>query len=139
MRKSTVISAAIIAGLIVFATLYFSPLGKPTAPNVTIAAIQPIGNDLYLYVTQTNNGGATVPMTYRYYIGEEIDPRSIDIQLSHEEPFIVSNSDRFTWGYALGEVTVNVTGRLYDFKSSASYLKKGIRNHMPVRVLNTPH
>ncbi|AMO80667.1 hypothetical protein [Obesumbacterium proteus] len=139
MRKSTVISAAIIVGLIVFATLYFSQLGKSTAPNVTIAAVQPIGNDLYLYVTQTNNGGATVPMAYRYYIGEEIDPRSIDIQLNHEEPFIVSNSERFTWGYASGEVTVNVTGRLYDFKSSASYLKKGIRNHMPVRVLNTPH
>lgn len=138
MRKSTVISAAIIAGLIVFAALYFSPVGKPTAPNVTIAAVQPIGNDLYLYVTQINNGGATVPMTYRYYIGEEIDLRSIDIQLSHEEPFIVSNSDRFTWGDASGEVTVNVTGRLYDFKSSASYLKKGIRNQMPVRVLNTP-
>ena len=97
-----------------------------------LAGKKQLSENVTLYVTKYNSGGATVSEVYRYYLG---DDRQTLKQLNENEPFLVSDNGAATVNAYGNTVNITLTGRIYSFTNSALFYSQGVAV-IPVINLN---
>lgn len=84
-----------------------------------LRTVSQLNSDHWLYMTERNIGGATVPITYRYYVHEKINASDQEIakQLRELDPLIsgmgeikdiqINNDNRLTVSYSGRFITID--------------------------------
>ncbi|HDG1700950.1 TPA: hypothetical protein PFE33_003252 [Kluyvera ascorbata] len=110
-RLTTVILALLVAGFL----LYQHFINRP--PDDSLAYKKQISENMWLYVTKYDGGGATVSEVYRYYLDGSL-PGDVLPHLAECQPFMVTDvGNAAVTGYG-SIVNVRVTGRVYSFTNS---------------------
>ncbi|HDG1697045.1 hypothetical protein [Kluyvera ascorbata] len=110
-RLTTVILALLVAGFL----LYQHFINRP--PDDSLAYKKQISENMWLYVTKYDGGGATVSEVYRYYLDGSL-PGDVLPHLAERQPFMVTDvGNAAVTGYG-SIVNVRVTGRVYSFTNS---------------------
>lgn len=114
MRVRTVINAIhclLTAALAVFAWLSYQP--DPRTGD-TLQSVRQINPETWLYTTQNNDGNATVPTIYRYYL------RSVgnaDVkQLRDNVPFLTGSGTISAISVDSDTVNVSYSGKVYGIE-----------------------
>lgn len=109
------LTTAILALLVVGFLLYQHFINGP--PDDSLAYKKQISENVWLYVTKYNGGGATVSDVYRYYLDGSLSGDVLP-HLADRQPFMVSDAgNAAVTGYG-STVNVRVTGRVYSFTNS---------------------
>lgn len=117
MRVRTVINVAhwlLTAVLLIFIWLNYQP--DPRAGD-TVQSMRQISHGLWLYTTQNNDGGATVPIVYRYYLrdAEGVDAR----QLHADIPFLTGAGAISAIAVDGDKLHVDYSGKVYGIERKA--------------------
>lgn len=81
------LTAVLLSVVIGYAWMNFSP-SNPIHP---LKRTYQVNHNTWLYMTEQNSGGATVPVAWRYYLSSQLSGDDVDIarQLSAATPLIV--------------------------------------------------
>ena len=110
-RLTTVILALLVAGFLLYQHFINGP------PDDSLAYKKQISENMWLYVTKYDGGGATVSEVYRYYLDGSL-PGDVLPHLAERQPFMVTDvGNAAVTGYG-SIVNVRVTGRVYSFTNS---------------------
>lgn len=101
--------------------LYQHSINSP--PDDRLWLKKPLTEDITLYITKYNGGGATVSDVYRYYLGN--NTRTLE-QLGESEPFLVSDTGNARVNGSANTVSVVLTGRVYSFTNSVLVYSGGV-------------
>lgn len=129
MPGSTVIKwihrllTTVLLVLVVGNVAYRYYVGPPY--NDALFKTQKLNDDTWLYVTKYQSGGATVSEVYRYYLAGEIQKDILKV-LGNTAPFLTSDSDGASVTKVGNQVTVRITGRIYDFTNAVLYTSDGV-------------
>ena len=88
----------------------------------TLKSVSQLNNDYWLYMTERNAGGATVPITYQYYLEPKMMGSDMDIakQLRGQEPLISGMGTIIDIHIdEKNRLTVSYRGRLISMASGA--------------------
>ncbi|WP_342322329.1 hypothetical protein AAEY27_18870 [Kosakonia sp. BYX6] len=111
-RVTTATLLLLVAGFLLYQYMMNGP------KDDTLFSKKQLSENVTLYVTKYNGGGATVSDVYRYYLAD--DKQTIE-QLNHSEPFLVSDTGgAHVSGYG-NTVNVKLTGRVYSFSNSTLF------------------
>lgn len=88
--------------------------------------IYELSDSVWLYMTVNNQGGATVPTIYRYYLSEKITGKDIDIihQLAMKHP-VIEGTGTITAASidTNGDVNIAYSGKVISIESDISDLR----------------
>ena len=101
--------------------LYQHSINSP--PDDRLWRKKPLTEDITLYITKYNGGGATVSDVYRYYLGNNTLKLE---QLGESEPFLVSDTGSARVNGSANTVSVVLTGRVYSFTNSVLVYSGGV-------------
>ena len=89
-----------------------------------------LSDSVWLYMIVNNQGGATVPTIYRYYLSEEIAGKDIDIihQLAMKHP-VIEGTGTITAASldTNGEVKITYSGKVISIESNISALRFSVK------------
>lgn len=89
-----------------------------------------LSDSVWLYMTVNNQGGATVPTIYRYYLSKEIAGKGTDIihQLAKKHP-VIEGSGTITAASidASGEVNITYSGKVISIENNISSLRFSVK------------
>ncbi|HEY2452409.1 MAG TPA: hypothetical protein VGI71_07270 [Scandinavium sp.] len=92
-----------------------------------------VNEKLWLYSTRNDNGGATVPTIYRYYLNNRLDGSHAQITAALNEniPFL-EGSGTISAISVSADNTVEVTysGSVLSLDDTASYISDGKETHL---------
>ena len=89
-----------------------------------------ISNTVWLYMTANDQGGATVPTIYRYYLSHALKGKDADIvqQLSTKSPVLEgTGSISEARINEKGEVTITYSGKVFSLHENVSNLRFTIK------------
>ncbi|EPF0316670.1 hypothetical protein [Enterobacter chuandaensis] len=89
-----------------------------------------LSDSVWLYMTVNNQGDATVPTIYRYYLSEEIAGKDTDIihQLAMKHPIIEGTGTITSASIdANGEVKIAYSGRVISIEDNISDLRFSVK------------
>lgn len=88
--------------------------------------IYELSDSVWLYMTVNNQGGATVPTIYRYYLSEKITGKDIDIihQLAMKHP-VIEGTGTITAASidTNGDVNIAYSGKIISIESDIADLR----------------
>ncbi|NIF32271.1 hypothetical protein F3J29_08990 [Enterobacter sp. Cy-643] len=124
-RLLTAVLSIVVIG---YAWMNFSP-SKPIHP---LKRAYQVNHNTWLYMTEQNSGGATVPVAYRYYLSNPLSGDDSDIarQLSTATPLVV--------GYGTitdiqiddkNLVSVTYSGKVLSISDDATQVRFKIQQH----------
>lgn len=91
-------------------------------------------DNVWLYITKYQGGGATVGEVYRYYLNKQLDmPMPV---LSDSAPFLVSDRSNAIVTTVGDRILVRITGKIYSFSNFALFYD-GDTPVMPLIDLNS--
>ena len=85
-----------------------------------------LSDSVWLYMTENNQGGATVPTIYRYYLSGEISGNDADVihQLAMKHPVIEGTGTITTASMDTnGEVKITYSGKVISIQDNISNLR----------------
>ncbi|MCW8151321.1 hypothetical protein [Enterobacter hormaechei] len=89
-----------------------------------------LSDSVWLYMTMNNQGGATVPIIYRYYLSAEIAGKDTDIinQLAMKHP-VIEGTGTITAASIdkNGEVRITYSGKVIAIESNISDLRFSVK------------
>ena len=92
--------------------------------------IYKLSDSVWLYMTVNNQGGATVPTIYRYYLSKEIAGKGTDIihQLAKKHP-VIEGTGTITAASidASGEVNITYSGKVISIENNISSLRFSVK------------
>ncbi|MCK6907120.1 MULTISPECIES: hypothetical protein [Enterobacter] len=94
--------------------------------NDALQRVYKLSDSVWLYMTVNNQGGATVPTIYRYYLSEKITGKDIDIihQLAMKHP-VIEGTGTITAASidTNGDVNIAYSGKVISIESDISDLR----------------
>lgn len=116
-------------GLLTAALLIFIWLNHQPDPRAgdTLQSVRQISPELWLYTTQNNEGGATVPTVYRYYL--RTDKGATVLQLHDDIPFI-------TGGGTISAISVKGNVLHIDYSGSVFGIERKVHGYYLTYSLN---
>ncbi len=125
-RLTTICLLIIVGGYLAYQYIMHGPYDD------SLALQKPLSDNITLYVTKYNGGGATVSDVYRYYLGTH----NLSLKnIQQSEPFLVSDKgDAVISGYG-NNVNVKLAGRVYSFNNSVLFYSNSVAV-IPVITLN---
>jgi len=94
--------------------------------NDELQRVYKLSDSVWLYMTVNNQGGATVPTIYRYYLSGELAGKDTDIihQLAMNHP-VIEGTGTITAASidTNGEVTITYSGKVISIESNISDLQ----------------
>lgn len=119
-----VLHCIVTASLLVMVVMFFWIDHQDSSPD-ELKSVTQINGDRWLYMTERDNGGATVPITYRYYIHSKMSGSDQEVvkQLSQLEP-LISGMGNITDIQSDKDNRINVSysGRVIALSSDANRL-----------------
>lgn len=77
-------------------------------------------DDIWLYITEYQNAGATDTDVYRYYLNRSLDGDPINV-LSQSAPILTADRADATIRGEGNRITINFSGKVYSFTNSAFF------------------
>lgn len=118
---------ALLIMVIGFAWLNHQP--NPRASDELLRTYQ-ISNSVWLYMTVNNQGGATVPTIYRYYLSQPLQGKNADIvqELATKSPVLEgTGSISEARINDKGEVAITYNGNVFSLHENVSDLRFTIK------------
>lgn len=98
--------------------------------NDELQRVYKLSDSVWLYMTVNNEGGATVPIIYRYYLSGEIAGKDTDIihQLAMKHP-VIEGTGTITAAKidTNGEVKITYSGKVISIESDISNLQFSVK------------
>ena len=98
--------------------------------NDELQRVYKLSDSVWLYMTVNNQGGATVPTIYRYYLSKAIAGKGTDIihQLAKKHP-VIEGTGTITAASidASGEVNIAYSGKVISIESNISSLRFSVK------------
>ena len=98
--------------------------------NDELQRVYKLSDSVWLYMTVNNQGGATVPTIYRYYLSGGIAGKDIDIihQLAMKHP-VIEGTGTITAASldTNGEVKITYSGKVISIESNISDLRFSVK------------
>lgn len=94
--------------------------------NDELQRVYKLSDSVWLYMTVNNQGGATVPTIYRYYLSGEISGNDADVihQLAMKHPVIEGTGTITTASMDTnGEVKITYSGKVISIQGNISNLR----------------
>lgn len=94
--------------------------------NDELQRVYKLSDSVWLYMTVNNQGGATVPTIYRYYLSGEISGNDADVihQLAMKHPVIEGTGTITTASMDTnGEVKITYSGKVISIQDNISNLR----------------
>jgi len=105
-------------GLVVLRFITISSMPDPDR----VVSVTPLGDGAAVYEILYDSGGATVPFIYRYYVFMQLkNEESVLEEVRRLEPFLVATSSGAVKDIAGRNVSLEVKGTIYEFKTLARY------------------
>ncbi|ASV57383.1 hypothetical protein LJPFL01_4020 [Lelliottia jeotgali] len=85
-----------------------------------------LSDSMWLYMTVNSNGGATVPVLYRYYLSREIPGKDTDVirQLNALTPFLEGDgSITATRIEDNGGISITYSGKVFSLNANVSNIR----------------
>lgn len=126
--QRTAVTKWLIAGLLVVAIVQafwiFSPAPQPALSK--IISMTPIGTESAIYEVLSNSGGATVPMTYVYFVAARQPDENLALKLLKDRtPFLITRQAGAVTGVEGLKITVRTHDRIYSFHNSSLLRENG--------------
>lgn len=102
-------------------SLYQYIMSKPY--DDSLYSQRQLTENIWLYVTEYKNSGATDSDVYRYYLNNKIDDNIIEI-LGKSSPFLTADKANAEVSGEGNIVKVSIIGRVYSFSNSAFFYDK---------------
>lgn len=109
--------------LVIWFALLQSPGGPPY--DDAVVSTRQLNHNTWLYITKYQGGNATVSDVYRYYLAGPL-PASPLKELAKIAPFLTANTQDAVVSKIGNLLSVNVTGKIYDFTNNVFYYSNGI-------------
>jgi hypothetical protein len=116
----------LLIAVIILATIVYLTLDH--GKKYHIIASKKISEDISLYITQYEGGNTTVPDIYRYYLNRQAAPDEAQRFIEKQKPFLVADNDGAAITANGNIVSVDFTGRIFEFDNS-SYFEKHDKPH----------
>ncbi len=84
-----------------------------------------LNSSSWLYITKYKDGGATVSDVYRYYLAGKLSASPLK-ELGKIAPFLTAERGDAVVSKIGNLLSVNVTGKVYDFTNSVFYYSDGV-------------
>ena len=98
--------------------------------NDELQRVYKLSDSVWLYMPVNNQGGATVPTIYRYYLSKAIAGKGTDIihQLAKKHP-VIEGTGTITAASidASGEVNIAYSGKVISIESNISSLRFSVK------------
>ncbi|MFE8102309.1 hypothetical protein RBA71_12545 [Brenneria goodwinii] len=111
------LTAALLATVVVFCIIQYMSSGSY---NDRLYSKKPLSDNIWLYVTQYQDAGATDSDVYRYYLYHRIDGDPMKA-LGNAAPFLTADRGDASVSGMGNRITVRLTGKIYSFSNSASF------------------
>lgn len=118
-RLLTAILLLVVAGYVVYQNYTVPPY------NDTVFSSRQLNENTWLYVTKYQGGGATVSDVYRYYLAGKLSASPLK-ELGKIAPFLTAERGDAVVSKIGNLLSVNVTGKVYDFTNSVFYYSDGV-------------
>ena len=119
-RLVTVVLLILVAGFI-----WLNHQPNPRSGDVLQRAYK-LSDNVWLYMTVNDRGGATVPTIYRYYLSREIAAKDADViqQLATKRP-ILEGTGSITEAFIdkNGEVSIAYSGKVFSVQQDVRHLR----------------
>ncbi len=118
---------------VIYKAWHFSPLGQEIVIKVKV------NNLVNLYITEAS-AGATTDFSYRFYLYDASkDDKEFMTRLSDDlSPFMITADKDALDRVENGAIYLSVKGKIYTFRSPASYLIRGSIYYVPIYITASP-
>lgn len=103
-------------------------------PDDRLYSQKRLNDNVWLYITEYQGGGATVGAVYRYYLNKPLN-KPLPV-LRDSGPFLVSDKSNAMITTVGDRILIRITGKIYSFSNSASFYD-GNMPIMPLIDLNS--
>lgn len=86
---------------------------------------QKLSDTVTLYITKYDDGSATVPDVYRFYLDKDTS-ENIMKELEERSPFLEANTNHVTASAYGNTVNIKITGKVYSFTNSDLFYADGV-------------